>query len=146
MPPDRTPVKQLAVGGKGDQQPKNRFKVCTIAISDDEYSLSWKTKCLNEAQFRSFAQVVKDLRIDVVHKVRKADSGSDPADGASFFCSALNHWTGLNGTADFTRFVKTVRPLAQSLPQILHHQSAIVRLLVEHLQVPETLAYEPLLR
>jgi len=44
----------------------------------------------------------------------------------------VKKWRDLNLSATFTEFLKKVLPLSESLPQVVHHQDAIMALLEEY--------------
>ncbi|KAJ3050202.1 U3 snoRNP protein [Rhizophlyctis rosea] len=102
-----------------------------------------QTEGKNRFRFASFGERVKNVKIDVVHRISRVDGDSE--DTESHFKQSLENWTELNCTIQFTRFVRSVRPYAQSLVQILYHKTEIVTLLASHLEEAGNLAYEPLL-
>ena len=96
--------------------------------------------------FESFSQRVATLNIDPIRRTRRHDRDeTDPATTNSYFKTSLEKWQDLNLSEIFTGFVRNVRPLCESLPQILHHQDRIVDLLVQNLEKKDALSLEPLL-
>ncbi|OUM64552.1 hypothetical protein PIROE2DRAFT_42433, partial [Piromyces sp. E2] len=54
-------------------------------------------------------------------------------------------WKELNCTKDFSNFVYEVQQYTKSLPMILFHKDIIANILIKHILVKDTQAYEPLL-
>lgn len=94
-------------------------------------------------KFQSFSERIANIRIDVVHRVGPTSELPEECD--TFFSEALQKWRELNCTLDFVAFEREVRNKVDSLAQLVHHKDEIVRILQEHLQVKDTMAYEPLL-
>ncbi|KAL1915418.1 uncharacterized protein VTP21DRAFT_6876 [Calcarisporiella thermophila] len=97
----------------------------------------------NRFKYQSFKTRVESLKIDVVHRVRRKDD--DPEEFGSYFNEALQEWKELNLTQHFVRFVREIEKYSQSLAMILYHKEKIVDVLERHIQVPDSLAIEPLL-
>jgi U3 small nucleolar RNA-associated protein 20 len=57
----------------------------------------------------------------------------------------VKKWRDLNLSATFTEFLKKVVPLSESLPQVVHHQDAIVALLEEYVAKQDELSLISLL-
>ena len=104
------------------------------------------TAPLRKHHFESFNQRISKLNIDPVRRVRRQYAGEEDSDLAkSYFRDALLHWRDINLSESFTRFVRDVEPLCDSLHQVLHHRSKLVELLHQHLERRETISLEPLL-
>ena len=101
------------------------------------------TESTRKHRFQSFNQRISKLKIDPVHRSYKIDL--DASTTASYFQTALSRWRDLNVSEDFTDFAKTVAPICESLPQILHHQKEIMGALVQFLEKANPLSLEPLL-
>ena len=56
--------------------------------------------------------------------------------GESFFQEGLTRWRELNTASHFASFASAAHPLCASLPLLMHHQAAIIDLLLPRL-VPE---------
>ncbi|TPX64406.1 hypothetical protein SpCBS45565_g05899 [Spizellomyces sp. 'palustris'] len=97
----------------------------------------------NRFRFQSFHDRIKTVKIDVAHRVRQHGPIED--EDGSFFKDALDRWVEVNCTGHFNSFVRDVRPLSMSLVQILYHKDAMMTLIMRHLQIPDSLAYEPIL-
>ncbi|KAJ3091156.1 U3 snoRNP protein [Quaeritorhiza haematococci] len=97
----------------------------------------------NRFRFQSFRHRVKNVKINVAHRILR--DLEEPEEGKSFFEEALASWRELNCTAHFALFLKEVGNYAHSLVQLLYHKETVVNLIIKHLQVPNSLAYEPLL-
>lgn len=65
-------------------------------------------------------------------------------DQDSVFHQQLLAWKELNCTAYFTHFVQEVTPLCKTFNLIVYHRNEIVDILIKHLQIPNSLALEPL--
>ncbi|KAK2740295.1 U3 snoRNP protein [Myotisia sp. PD_48] len=97
-------------------------------------------------RFETFSQRVSKLKIDPVHRVRRNSfSESDGHEGSSYFRASLEHWMELNLSENFTQFTQKVLRLCESLPQLLHHQDKIVKLLMDYISKKDELCLEPLL-
>ena len=57
----------------------------------------------------------------------------------------MKKWRDLNLSATFTEFLKKVLPLSESLPQVVHHQEAIMALLEEYVARQDELSLISLL-
>ncbi|KAL2362451.1 hypothetical protein RJZ56_004671 [Blastomyces dermatitidis] len=97
-------------------------------------------------RFESFSQRVAKLKIDPIHRVRRASVGDDSdSESDSYFRASLEHWVELNLSENFTQFSQRVNRLCESLPQILHHEDRIMGLLAEYIGKRDELSMEPLL-
>ncbi|KAJ3375731.1 U3 snoRNP protein [Allomyces arbusculus] len=97
----------------------------------------------NRFKYRSFADRLKNVHIDVTRTAIGVRHEDD--DAGSFFLGSLTQWEDLNCTAEFSSFLRQVRPLAQSLPMVLFHKRRIVDALVARLVPDAPLSLEPLL-
>lgn len=102
-----------------------------------------KRKETNTHRFKGFSERIAAIKIDVTHRVQR--SSETPEDEDTFFCEALAKWRELNCTLHFQEFSSEVRKYVQSLAQLVHHKNEVIELLKAHLQVPGSLALEPLL-
>jgi len=57
----------------------------------------------------------------------------------------MKKWKDLNLSATFTEYYRKVYSLSESLPQVIHHQEAIMILLEEYISLQDALALQPLL-
>lgn len=103
------------------------------------------TETTKSHRFEPFSQRIAKLKIDPIHRVRRASFGEDEDETTSYFRSALDHWVEMNLTDNFTQFVRRVNPLSESLAQILYHEEKIMGLLVEFIEKRDQLSIEPLL-
>ncbi|OAX84695.1 hypothetical protein ACJ72_00937 [Emergomyces africanus] len=104
------------------------------------------TSTTKSHRFESFSQRVVKLKIDPIHRVRRASVGDDSdTDSDSYFRASLEHWMELNLSENFTQFSQRVNRLCESLPQILHHEDRIMALLAEYIGKRDELSMEPLL-
>lgn len=96
--------------------------------------------------FESFSQRVARLNIDPIHRTRRHDlDETNLVATESYFNVSLQKWQDINLSENFTRFLRDVRPLCESLPQILHFQDRIVDILIQYLEEKDALSLEPLL-
>ncbi|KAL5515910.1 hypothetical protein EMCRGX_G001155 [Ephydatia muelleri] len=102
-----------------------------------------KGKQKNKFRFESFNERIGNIKIDVVHRVGQVSE--TPEDRETFFYESLQKWHELNCTQHFVVFYQEVRGITQLLTQLVHHKDTIIGSLVKHLQVKDSLAYEPLL-
>ncbi|XP_074650347.1 small subunit processome component 20 homolog [Tubulanus polymorphus] len=97
----------------------------------------------NTFKFQTFTDRIASINVDVIRRIGKRTE--TPEDADTFFSENLQKWIDLNCTQHFTTFRKEISSQVQSLPQLLFHEATIAEALKRHLQVPESLALEPLL-
>ncbi|XP_061420704.1 small subunit processome component 20 homolog [Lethenteron reissneri] len=100
-------------------------------------------KSENRFRFLTFAERLANVNIDVIHRIDRTGSLSEEVE--TYFYEGLQKWKDLNATENFGAFLREVNGLCQSFPQLVHHQNAVVQALKAHLQVPNSLALQPLL-
>ena len=76
----------------------------------------------NTFRFKSFADRLADINIDVVHRIARPGSDLDPDATITHFFEALQKWSDLNCTETFVSFSKDVAKSSETLPQLLHHE------------------------
>ncbi|KAI9658634.1 MAG: U3 snoRNP protein [Bathelium mastoideum] len=104
------------------------------------------TPSSNKHHFESFSQRIAKLNIDPVRRARHHDLDENEITATtSYFKASLEEWQDLNLTGNFLSFVRDVRPLSESLPQILHYQDRIVDTLIQYVGKEDSLSLEPLL-
>lgn len=104
------------------------------------------TLSTNKHVFESFTRRIARLKIDPIHTIKGRTATEEASDlSHSFFRTALEEWSTLNLTTTFTSLLRTVNPLCESLPQLLHHADTIFDCLITHIEKKEPLALEPLL-
>ncbi|KAI9046120.1 putative HEAT repeat protein (DRIM) [Aspergillus affinis] len=103
------------------------------------------TETTKSHRFEPFSQRVAKLKIDPIHRVRQPNFGEEDDETSSYFRSAFDHWTELNLSDNFSKFVRRVNPLCESLAQILYYEDKIMDLLVEFIEKRDQLSMEPLL-
>ncbi|KAF1816166.1 hypothetical protein P152DRAFT_427992 [Eremomyces bilateralis CBS 781.70] len=99
----------------------------------------------NRHRFQSFTRRIANISIDPIRSTRNERLEIDSDDTSSYFRTSLERWEDINLSGNFTNFSQKVRPLSQTLPQILHHEKEIHELLLEHIGLGDTLSLEPLL-
>ncbi|KAJ5101622.1 hypothetical protein NUU61_003844 [Penicillium alfredii] len=103
------------------------------------------TETTKSHRFEPFSQRIAKLKIDPIHRVRRASFGEDEDETSSYFRSALDHWAEMNLSDNFTQFTRRVNLLSESLAQILYHEEKIMSLLVEFIEKRDQLCLEPLM-
>ena len=97
-------------------------------------------------KYESFSHRIAKFRVDAVSRLSgQQQEGGELTATRSYFYEDLERWQDLNTSLRFTNFAREVAPLCNSLPQVLHHESAIVELLVKYIDMKDHLALEPLL-
>lgn len=97
-------------------------------------------------RFESFNQRVSKLNIDPIHKTRPTDRTVDQDEStASYFKADLDRWKDLNLSENFSNFVREVSPLCNTLPQVLHYQGDLARILANYIEKGDSHSLEPLL-
>lgn len=103
-----------------------------------------KSKEKNPFKFQGFCERIANIKVDISHRVER--TASELGEESDTFCKeALDKWIELHCTVHFQDFLKEVRPLVQTLAQLIHHKNQIISVLMKHLLIQETLALEPLL-
>ncbi|KAJ5343894.1 Down-regulated-in-metastasis protein [Penicillium brevicompactum] len=103
------------------------------------------TETTKNHRFEGFSSRISKLKIDPIHRVRRASFGEDEDETSSYFRSALDHWFEMNLSDNFTTFVRRVNPLSESFAQVVYHEEKIMGLLVEFIEKRDQLSMEPLL-
>ena len=103
------------------------------------------TKTTKSHRWEPFSQRIAKLKIDPIHRVRRASFGEDEDETTSYFRSALDHWFDMNLSDNFSNFYRRINPLSESLAQILYHEEKIMGLLVEFIEKRDEHSMEPLL-
>ncbi|KAJ5701857.1 hypothetical protein N7488_009405 [Penicillium malachiteum] len=103
------------------------------------------TKTTKSHRWEPFSQRIAKLKIDPIHRVRRASFGEDEGETTSYFRSALDHWVDMNLSENFSNFYRRVNPISESLAQILYHEEKIMGLLVEFIEKKDEHSMEPLL-
>ena len=104
------------------------------------------TSSKKKHRFESFNQRVAKLNINPIHKTRHTAEdldGDDPT--ASYLKTDLDKWKDLNLSENFSSFVCEISPLCSTLPQVLHYQADIARILALYIGKGDSLSLEPLL-
>lgn len=97
-------------------------------------------------RFESFTQRIAKLNIDPIRRSRRLDlETSHLTDTASHLRTGLDQWKELNLSENFTNFVRDLRPLCDSLPQVLYYHEDIMALLAKYIEKGNSLSLEPLL-
>ena len=92
------------------------------------------TKTTKSHRWEPFSHRIAKLKIDPIHRVRRASFGDDEDDATSHFRSALDHWVDMNLSDNFAQFYQRVNSLSESLAQIIYHEEKIMGLLVEFIE------------
>jgi len=105
-----------------------------------------RTETTKKHRFETFTQRIARLKIDPVRRPRGLIQDDEETTRTfSFFKSSLDRWIDTNLSDQFTKFVKDVELLSESLPQILHHENEIADLLLNAIENGTSASLEPLL-
>jgi hypothetical protein len=96
------------------------------------------------SQWQSFTDRINSIDIDISHKVQSVELAPSQEHG-SFFDEALQKWRELDCTAHFQSFFSDVHTFVRSLPLILLNKEAVIDIILDHLQVPQTMSIPSLL-
>ena len=91
----------------------------------------------NRIRFESISKRLRNVNIDIIHRVKDQKFvQSTPYSGEQgcHFQDELEHWRALDISASFRRFHFQIYPLVQSLPELIHHQTQIITILIEQLR------------
>ncbi|KAJ5987999.1 hypothetical protein N7481_003209 [Penicillium waksmanii] len=102
------------------------------------------TETTKNHRWEPFSQRIAKLKIDPIHRVRRASFGEDD-ETSSYFRSALDHWVEMNLSDNFSTFARRVNNLSETLAQILYHEEKIMALLVEFIEKRDQNSIEPLM-
>ncbi|GAB1607823.1 small subunit processome component 20 homolog [Argonauta hians] len=97
----------------------------------------------NKFKFKKFSDRVAEVKIDVVHKIRRTTD--DTEEYETYFQTAIIKWTSLNHTNDYKTFTAEIAGQSRTLVQLVHHQAKVVSIVLQHLSKPDSMAYEALL-
>ncbi|XP_069760571.1 small subunit processome component 20 homolog isoform X2 [Narcine bancroftii] len=97
----------------------------------------------NTYRFLTFSERLANVNIDVIHRIDR--TGSHAEEVETYFYEGLEKWRDLNCTEHFVAFRKEVLGRSQSFNQLIYHQNGIIESLKNHLQISNSLAYQPLL-
>ncbi|XP_053321012.1 small subunit processome component 20 homolog [Spea bombifrons] len=100
-------------------------------------------KSENTFKFLTFSERLANVNIDIIHRIDRTESYSEEVE--TYFYEGLQKWRDLNLTQHFVAFSREVSSKCQSFHQLVYHQDAVVQSLKTHLQVKNSLAYQPLL-
>ncbi|XP_040263163.1 small subunit processome component 20 homolog [Bufo bufo] len=100
-------------------------------------------KAENTFKFLTFSERLANVNIDIIHRIDRTEAFSE--DVETYFYEGLQKWRDLNLTQNFVTFYREVSSKCQSFHMLVYHQTAIVQSLKTHLQVKNSLAYQPLL-
>ncbi|KAM4037263.1 small subunit processome component 20 homolog isoform 2-T2 [Anomaloglossus baeobatrachus] len=100
-------------------------------------------KAENTYKFLTFSERLANVNIDIIHRIDRTESSSEEVE--TYFFEGLQKWKDLNLTESFVTFYREVCSKCQSFHLLVYHQNAIVQSLKTHLQVKNSLAYQPLL-
>lgn len=104
------------------------------------------TPSTRKHHFQSFNQRIAKLSIDPIRRNRSVDLDLiESSESHSYFKATLERWKDLNLSEDFVGFVRDVRPMCDSLPQIVHHEKDVMNILLRHIENRDLLSLEPLL-
>ncbi|XP_074867355.1 small subunit processome component 20 homolog [Carettochelys insculpta] len=100
-------------------------------------------KAENTHRFLTFSERLGNVNIDIIHRIDRTGSYAEEVE--TYFYGGLQKWRDLNLTEHSVKFYKEVASKCQSFNQLVYYQGAIVQSLKTHLQVKNSLAYQPLL-
>ncbi|XP_026548510.1 small subunit processome component 20 homolog [Notechis scutatus] len=97
----------------------------------------------NTHRFLTFSERLSNVNIDIIHRIDRTGSYAEEVE--TYFHEGLEKWRELNLTWHFVTFYRQVVNKCQSFNQIVYYQNTIVKSLKNHLQVKNSLAFQPLL-
>ncbi|KAI1634965.1 HEAT repeat protein [Biscogniauxia mediterranea] len=98
-------------------------------------------------RWESFSTKISKLHsLDPLRKVRRHDLDAEDLEATtSYLRNGLERWADLNVSKSYIAFGREIRPLCDSLPQILHFQDQIMQLLEKYISAQEPESLESLL-
>ncbi|XP_044311649.1 small subunit processome component 20 homolog isoform X3 [Varanus komodoensis] len=100
-------------------------------------------KSENTHRFLTFSERLNNVNIDIIHRIDRTGSYAEEVE--TYFHEGLEKWRELNLTRNFVTFYRQVVNKCQSFNQLVYYQNDIVQNLKTHLQVKNSLAFQPLL-
>ncbi|XP_060633217.2 small subunit processome component 20 homolog [Anolis sagrei] len=100
-------------------------------------------KSENTHRFLTFSERLNNVNIDIIHRIDRTGSYAEEVE--TYFHEGLEKWRELNLTRHFVTFYRQVVNKCQSFNQLVYYQNDIVQSLKTHLQVQNSLAFQPLL-
>ncbi|CAR25318.1 Utp20p [Lachancea thermotolerans CBS 6340] len=100
------------------------------------------SKSSKRYRYSSFKDKIDDLRIEPARNLGKRVHDHVES---SHFLASFEHWEDTNMSANFASFADDVRPMAQTLPQILFHEEQIFEQLYKHISKHDEYSLQPLL-
>ncbi|XP_039210035.1 small subunit processome component 20 homolog [Crotalus tigris] len=100
-------------------------------------------KAENTHRFLTFSERLSNVNIDIIHRIDRTGSYAEEVE--TYFHEGLEKWRELNLTRHFVTFYRQVVNKCQSFNQLVYYQNDIVKSLKTHLQVKNSLAFQPLL-
>ncbi|XP_061495457.1 small subunit processome component 20 homolog isoform X2 [Rhineura floridana] len=97
----------------------------------------------NTYRFLTFTERLSNVNIDIIHRIDRTGSYAEEVE--TYFHEGLEKWRELNLTRHFVTFYRQVVNKCQSFNQLVYYQNDIVESLKTHLQVKNSLAFQPLL-
>ncbi|CAG9460436.1 unnamed protein product [Pedinophyceae sp. YPF-701] len=114
------------------------------ASGDERPAADAKKPRQKRFKFKKFEERINEIDVDIHRAVKRVRS--DPLPGhESFLSEHLQKWRDTNTAEHFNELYKTLRPLCQSMPLVVHNAQAIFDLLVRdchlgaRLSLPATL-------
>ncbi|KAK9818396.1 hypothetical protein WJX72_012002 [[Myrmecia] bisecta] len=115
-----------------------------MSDSDNYDELHPPPKRQKRFTFKTFAQRVSEVDVDVYRRL--ATVRAEPLPGSSSFLQEeLTKWRELNSAADFLDVARSVNPLVQTLPQLLHHKDQVADILLRSLHIGALLSLDAIL-
>ncbi|KAI1749447.1 armadillo-type protein [Xylaria castorea] len=98
-------------------------------------------------RWESFTSKISKLHsLDPLRRVRRHDLDAEDLEATtSYLRNGLENWAELNLSKGFTLFKRELKPLCDSLPQILHFEGRIMDLLEKYISAQDLESLEPLL-
>ncbi|KAF1916291.1 armadillo-type protein [Ampelomyces quisqualis] len=104
------------------------------------------TESTRNHTFKGFSQRIAQLKIEPVRRGRSTILDDAELESTfSYFRDSFREWRELNLSEGFSTFARSIAPLCDSLPQVLHHSDRIMELLIEYIQKADKFSEEPLL-
>ncbi|XP_048356597.1 small subunit processome component 20 homolog [Sphaerodactylus townsendi] len=140
-------VNRLAFGGLLNIQ-SPRHSVTHKAFAFPLVFRNMKTKSSshkseNTYRFLTFSERLSNVNIDIIHRIDRTGSYAEEVE--TYFHEGLEKWRELNLTQHFVTFYREVINKCQSFNQLVYYQNYIVQSLKTHLQLKNSLAFQPLL-
>jgi U3 small nucleolar RNA-associated protein 20 len=129
------------------RQKRHKFKSSEQQVAEVRRIAASITTCINICTCIQYKTLFSRLQVDIDDVFRSlGPKRAEPLPGSSsFFQEALGRWRELCAAADWAQAAALLTPLTHTLPQLLHHQTNILDILLSRCTMAAAQSLAPLL-